>query len=679
MAIRALLGTLPSLRRRSFRLLEALLILLILSCTWFCNGAPGPCFTNEMAVDVHYNSFEMYEESSNATGRELFVSDSGPQCLHVNSVGHSGLSNTCYRSNLFFLQSPSSGFMSEAHDSSKASSPSDVGSLLKKKEEESLESQKPEMMNSEASRSSLVMVLDINPHSLDLGHTYLHVPTLAFLTVTNKQKDDVLHVYRPFSSNPQFYSCNYSELWLQPGEVASICFVFHPKQLGVSSAHLVLQTSIAGVLVQAKGFAADPPTEDEKLEVVEALSSGWWIKIVSLFGSLNSVYALEVKSFLPGFMLCLCKKMLRLLRVKKIYVVSFLAVSLMFLRFGFTAPHLLQRISKKQLFSGANNSMQTVTAARKSPLLHQDQKVSGFSVSCEIDNTNHSVVAAEERRVSQSAKMAHVLGSGDNISGQSKIGEVAISALILDADKVEATGLGAIAVKARKEKRKKKKGKSPGPGVTVTFEASSSQSGHSTPSSPLSPVTTILLPHRSSFSAKMDNPKKLRSPMKTVASQLREKPVVLEASLNAENVERSVPKKVLDAEPKQTVNKPALIASAKFPAAGRPGPNINPSYFLPPSSIAPHARAPGPKLCSQSSFQANEKATMVIEEVDKGFTYDIWGDHLSVFDLLGRLKEVPFLLCPVNESDSYSFFAKGPTLMENFHPRYVSTYDPEGK
>ncbi|XP_076896932.1 uncharacterized protein LOC143550086 [Bidens hawaiensis] len=94
---------------------------------------------------------------------------------------------------------------------------------------------------------------------LDWGQKYLHFPSLAYLTVENRHKSSVLNVFEPYSTNRQFYPCNQSKIKIGPGEIASLCFVFLPKWLGLSSAHIILQTSSGGFLIRAQGFAVQPP------------------------------------------------------------------------------------------------------------------------------------------------------------------------------------------------------------------------------------------------------------------------------------------------------------------------------------------------------------------------------------------------------------------------------------
>lgn len=141
--------------------------------------------------------------------------------------------------------------------------------------------------------------VEIHPSLLDWGHKNMYHPSLAFLTVKNLDGDRSLSIYHPYSSHLQFYPCNFSETLLAPGEVASICFVFFPTKLGSSSAQLVLQTSIGGFLVQAKGFAVESPYLIKPLSGFDISSIGRWRKNLSLFNPFNeTLYVEEINAWI---------------------------------------------------------------------------------------------------------------------------------------------------------------------------------------------------------------------------------------------------------------------------------------------------------------------------------------------------------------------------------------------
>ncbi|XP_019431577.1 PREDICTED: uncharacterized protein LOC109338737 [Lupinus angustifolius] len=132
-------------------------------------------------------------------------------------------------------------------------------SLLKQKTLPHSLSEHVEMSKSSSLDSSSSPSVRIDPNVLDWGQEYLYSPSVAFLTVTNKCNDSILHLYEPFSNDLQFYPCNFSEVSLGPGESALICFVFFPRCLGLSSADLILQTSAGGFIIEAKGYATESP------------------------------------------------------------------------------------------------------------------------------------------------------------------------------------------------------------------------------------------------------------------------------------------------------------------------------------------------------------------------------------------------------------------------------------
>lgn len=154
-------------------------------------------------------------------------------------------------------------------------------------------------MKSDLLDGSSSFQVDINPPLLDWGEKYLYFPSVAFLTVRNTHRDSVLNVYEPYSSNTQFYPCNFSEVMLGPGEVASICFVFLPTWLGSSSAQLILQTSLGGFLIQARGFAKESPYGVQPLVGVDHSSSGRWSKNLSLYNPFDeTLYVEEVTAWI---------------------------------------------------------------------------------------------------------------------------------------------------------------------------------------------------------------------------------------------------------------------------------------------------------------------------------------------------------------------------------------------
>ncbi|RZC30631.1 uncharacterized protein LOC114421585 [Glycine soja] len=158
--------------------------------------------------------------------------------------------------------------------------------------------------NSEVSKSnsfdgSVSPNVRIGPTMLDWGQKYLYSSSAAFLTVTNTCNDSILNLYEPFSSDLQFYPCNFSDVSLRPGESALICFVFFPKSLGLSSASLILQTSSGGFIVEAKGYATECPFGIQPLSGVQISPGGRLSKNFSLFNPFDeTLYVKEITAWI---------------------------------------------------------------------------------------------------------------------------------------------------------------------------------------------------------------------------------------------------------------------------------------------------------------------------------------------------------------------------------------------
>lgn len=107
--------------------------------------------------------------------------------------------------------------------------------------------------------------VEITPPFLNWGEKSLYTPSIAILTVKNTNASGVLHVYEPYSTDPQYYAYRFQKLALVPGESASIEFVFLPSRLGFSSIRLILQTSFGGYIIRARGVAVESPYKIEPL------------------------------------------------------------------------------------------------------------------------------------------------------------------------------------------------------------------------------------------------------------------------------------------------------------------------------------------------------------------------------------------------------------------------------
>lgn len=137
------------------------------------------------------------------------------------------------------------------------------------------------------------VTVEISPPFLDWGENSLYTPSMAFLTVKNAYKNGVLEVYGPFSTDPQYYAYNFEKLQLVPGESASIAFIFLPRWVGSSSAHLVLQTSLGGFIIQARGVAVESPYKIEPLVGISIPSGKSLTRNLSIYNPFDDVLHVE--------------------------------------------------------------------------------------------------------------------------------------------------------------------------------------------------------------------------------------------------------------------------------------------------------------------------------------------------------------------------------------------------
>lgn len=146
-----------------------------------------------------------------------------------------------------------------------------------------------------ALQSSSSMNVAINPPVLDWGRSDLYAATTATLTVVNLNNDSALLLYEPFSTDPQFYVYGYEDLELQPGDNATVTFVFLPKLLGSSSAHLVVQTNFGGFIIHAKGMAVSSPYRILPLTGIDVVIGGQLERNLSIYNPYDdTLYVQEV-------------------------------------------------------------------------------------------------------------------------------------------------------------------------------------------------------------------------------------------------------------------------------------------------------------------------------------------------------------------------------------------------
>jgi hypothetical protein len=144
-----------------------------------------------------------------------------------------------------------------------------------------------------AVHSSLSMNVAISPPVLDWGRSELYAASTATLTVVNLNNDSTLCLYEPFSTDPQFYVYGYEDVELQPGGNASVTFVFLPKLLGLSSAHLVLQTNLGGFIIQAKGMVVSSPYQILPLTGIDIVVGDFLERNLSIYNPYDDTLYVE--------------------------------------------------------------------------------------------------------------------------------------------------------------------------------------------------------------------------------------------------------------------------------------------------------------------------------------------------------------------------------------------------
>lgn len=229
---------------------------------------------------------------------------------------------------------------------------------------------------------------------------------------------------------------------------------------------------------------------------------------------------------------------------------------------------------------------------------------------------------------------------------------------IEDPGLIEAPQTNNLTIKVVKEKGRRRKRKAYGVGWAAKFEVSSSHSGNSTPSSPLSPSSSTpkqgwpISPEttvESPFAREPEEPKYQKKDSSENTGEVK----VAAAEKHFENKRTPCPREQPSTTPKSAGKAPILPS---------------PTFLAPSSPIAPHARAPGSKLMKENAAKAPEN-----DVAEKKFVYDIWGDHFTGH-LLGKPKEVLREAVDASEGDSQSFFAREPqSLMTMPSPQLVTS------
>ncbi|KAF2295174.1 hypothetical protein GH714_031902 [Hevea brasiliensis] len=387
----------------------------------------------------------------------------------------------------------------------------------------------------------------------------------------------------------------------------------------------------------------------------------------------NGIFVIPMKASFPLYTFNLCRKSVFWMRLKKFSAVVFLSASLMFLIFRCIFPQLTNT---------------TVRSSGKSACLDLNQKTNKSSVPAETDGLLRSVAEGKTSKQAAGYRYPDSQRGGPDHGITVENGMPTLenhkavqsllskSVAVENSYALEASQPYNLTVRIGKENgRRRRKKRGVAAGLTGLFEVSSSQSGNSTPSSPLSPVTNATPKRTWSPSPEMD-PNEARNPFVQVADQQGEQVQVAESTSKASVLEpkvslkwcstncfSSIPGELL--VPRKTNGKPVSLPSATFPSGDRAVPNL--LYSSSPASkstIAPHVRAPGPKLHNQKKVE---------EKVGDEYRYDIWGDHFSGLHLISSSKDVTTMETVKTENNSSSFFVRGPqALVTNSAPKYVN-------
>ncbi|XP_072980995.1 uncharacterized protein [Typha angustifolia] len=372
----------------------------------------------------------------------------------------------------------------------------------------------------------------------------------------------------------------------------------------------------------------------------------------------TGIFVVPMKASIPVYMLNLCGKSFFRTVHWKVFVLVFAvaAASIFLLVLIRTIPYSFL-VGSEEYYVKPNKSRSTTSEAEK-PFLHQSTKASR-SVK-EQEKPEGDFVKGYPIRQNDALGGPKRMQDKNAIDHQKKNAVSPAISAIRPSDDLGLAGAPQsdnLTIKVVKEKGKRRKKKATGSGLAAKLEVSSSHSGNSTPSSPLSPSASspkqgwLLSPERTDYS------------LVRVSEQKNQKrhdaELNMEARLSATekcygNNWLSSVKEQLPATPKSS-GKPTLLASATFPGRNWHSPGASSPVFLGSCSpIAPHARAPGSTLRKDKTIKREENVVL-----EKEFTYDIWGDHFAD-RLLGKQKVALSKVFDASEGDSQSFFAREP-------------------
>jgi len=375
------------------------------------------------------------------------------------------------------------------------------------------------------------------------------------------------------------------------------------------------------------------------------------------------VLVMPMKASLPVEMLNFCRKSIFWVRVKKGCFFIILAMMLVSLLIWFLMPQVMASCPMDYFTEGKKNSIQVVKPRGKYSTLPANQ---GNGKAITSTKQGEALIISKTGSFGKDETMNAPPFNSVKESGFRP--SVPPEPDLADsAGKLEVTQTVSLSVRTHKEKRRRqRKRKGGGSGLMSFTEVSSSQSGNSTPSSPLSPIT-------SSFSPKeTHSPSTGKMPLDSSSNPFicdtgnsydKGKESEVGHRANASGRDTRNPSDI----PRKSGSRPMLLPSATFPGMGR-SPKLS-STCPPPSrlSVSPHARAPGPK--SQKAVQSEE-----LSKPQDRFAYDIWGNHFSGLHLMTSVHDQYASVSRGSvESDSDSFFQRGPqqTLFTNCRSKSV--------
>ncbi|KAJ7944406.1 Transmembrane protein [Quillaja saponaria] len=457
-----------------------------------------------------------------------------------------------------------------------------------------------------------------------------------------------------------------------------------------------------------RGFALDPGEAIKLLISYQTDFSESTVHRDLELALATGILVIPMKASFPPYMLSNCKKSVFWMRVKKFFVAFLLVASLMCLVICCIFPQTLASGTLECLwYSEKSLIYTTIRTAGNTPCVHHNQRNGKLSMSsgmdcllCSSGDNRTSMMQPSSGgycygrgRVCEPRMSCHVNQTLENPRQTNDLLDtpnerMLTSATIESLDALEASQLSNLTVNTGKGKgKRRRKRKGPGAKLTGLFEVSSSQSGNSTPSSPLSPITSVIPKRNWPMFPDAEQSIESRNPFTQLADQHCEKDKASVFTSETNMFDSGVPVKYrsnnlfspsqgMDSVPRKT-NKTFLRPSATFPSAGRPVPNVLSSspILVSTSTIAPHARAPGSKLNNEKSVNAEEKV-----KVQDEYTYDIWGDHFSGLHLVGPSKNVASMISRPADNNSDIFFVRGPqALMTNSQLRSVSRLHQEGQ